>query len=183
MSSKYEKFEDVDTGSIDHDLYPVNQTTLSSQSDLTDTVEIIINPLSSSTVSQPTASNSVASNHSDWKVTTNGDVEHKVHSLSSPARSSELPIKSSQSNYETYQEYPEDEEQLSPLQKRLRHRLEHVVFRVLSLLLILIDCTILIAQLANPFLTDSEQKLFDTISAMFAVYFCIEITLRIFARG
>jgi hypothetical protein len=159
MSSKYEKFEDVDTGATDK----VDHS--APQSSAPHSIEIIVNRSSKGT------------SLSDTPIA----VRSKGRDLEQATGTPSSLIKAT--NDDTYEEYPADEQQLSPLQNRLRHHLEHVLFRVLSLVLILIDCTILIAQLANPFLSDQEQKMFDFVSLLFAAYFCIEITLRIFARG
>ena len=78
-------------------------------------------------------------------------------------------------------EYKDDIDELT-FRERLRTFIEHLHFRLFSLILIITDCTLLIIDIAsNP--TENEQKVFDALAMTFVTYFIIELAARIYSQG
>lgn len=71
---------------------------------------------------------------------------------------------------------------ISPFQYQLKRVVEHLLFRVFSLLLIIIDLCVLIADLATE-KKSQEEKAYDITALCFVCYFILEVALRLTAKG
>ncbi|CAL1281103.1 unnamed protein product, partial [Larinioides sclopetarius] len=69
------------------------------------------------------------------------------------------------------------------IQFQLRQIVEHLIFRVFSLLLILADISVLIAALAMSNKTKMQEKAFEVTALCFVCYFLFEVSIRIAAKG
>lgn len=69
------------------------------------------------------------------------------------------------------------------LQFQLRQIVEHLIFRVFSLLLIVADISVLIAALALTDKSEKRDKAFEITALCFVCYFLIEVFIRILAKG
>ncbi|GIY56003.1 phosphatidylinositol-3,4,5-trisphosphate 3-phosphatase, partial [Caerostris extrusa] len=69
------------------------------------------------------------------------------------------------------------------IQFQLKRIVEHLIFRVFSLLLILADISILITALALTNKTEKQDKAFEITALCFVCYFLLEVFFRIAAKG
>lgn len=66
---------------------------------------------------------------------------------------------------------------------KLRRIIEHLLFRLFGLCLILADCIILIIDLSIGEKPSAQQEAFDVVALIFVMYFVAEVSLRIYAKG
>ncbi|XP_035206861.1 phosphatidylinositol 3,4,5-trisphosphate 3-phosphatase TPTE2-like isoform X2 [Stegodyphus dumicola] len=80
-------------------------------------------------------------------------------------------------------EIEETDNDIGFIQFQLKRIIEHLIFRVFSLLLILTDICVLIAALAMTDKTDDQDKAFEVTALCFVCYFLFEVFLRVLAKG
>lgn len=204
MSSKYEKFDDSDNDFATTELRDVTTTTHSGHKspfnngrikngfDTIDSidvcaVEIVTNPLTNGPALTDAA---VIDARTGVQIVGSGggapSLAHESHDVDLEGKSdlrTDVQQRPPSSTLTRYLEFPEELDQLTPLQKTLRFYLEHVIFRLVSMLLILADFALQIGDLTNPYKSFSDQIWFDTVAFLFVTYFCVEIVLRIYAKG
>ncbi|XP_023210250.1 phosphatidylinositol 3,4,5-trisphosphate 3-phosphatase TPTE2-like [Centruroides sculpturatus] len=76
-----------------------------------------------------------------------------------------------------------EKEVIGELQYKLRRVVEHLIFRVFGLLLIIIDISVLIADLFITDKSEDEQLAYELVAVCFVCVFVLEVCLRIFAKG
>lgn len=64
---------------------------------------------------------------------------------------------------------------------KLYRAVNHLLFRLITLLLILADCLLTVIDLSIQKKTDHLQNVFDSIALLLVIIFVAEITLRIYA--
>ncbi len=94
---------------------------------------------------------------------------------------SSLESNGSKTEYNSFPSYATSPDELSS-QEKLRNFIEHLFFRFFSLIIILIDCTVLVIDISTE-KEPHEQSVFDFFAIVFVLYFCIELSVRIYAQG
>lgn len=69
------------------------------------------------------------------------------------------------------------------LQHRVKRVVEHLAFRIFGLVLIIVDISVLIADLCIVDKTSKEELAYEIVALCFVSYFVLEILLRIYAKG
>lgn len=76
-----------------------------------------------------------------------------------------------------------DKEVIGELQYKLRKIVEHLIFRIFGLLLIITDISVLIADLVITDKSENEKLAYELVAVCFVCIFVLEVCLRIFAKG
>lgn len=84
--------------------------------------------------------------------------------------------------YEGFPEYKGSPSELT-FREKMRFFLEHIIFRLFSLFVIIVDCTLLIIDLASSNMSLHEKQVYDYMALIFVSYFCVELIARIYAQG
>ena len=59
----------------------------------------------------------------------------------------------------------------------------NIFFRILTLVLIITDCALIVADVAIYSKAAHEQTIYDSLAVLFAILFCVEVSMRIYAVG
>ena len=62
---------------------------------------------------------------------------------------------------------------------RVRNVIEHIAFRIFTLLMIIVDVIVVILDIANA----GNTEALDLIAVIICTYFLLEILVRVFAKG
>ncbi|RWS30731.1 phosphatidylinositol triP phosphatase-like protein, partial [Leptotrombidium deliense] len=79
------------------------------------------------------------------------------------------------------EEFPEYNETDVPFREKVRRKVEHIIFRLFTVVLIITDCILLIVDIAivdKP----NEQEIFDILALSFVSFFVLEVCVRIYAH-
>lgn len=167
MASKYEKFDDGDpesglTGGGEEEKRPSVPTLEVEQLTLRTAVEPRLQ-------TQPSRSLRTNSEALDNAINAVGSLESSTNS------------NGSKTEYNSFPSYATSPDELS-FQEKFRNFLEHLFFRFFSLIVILIDCTILVIDIATN-KSPQEQAVYDFFAITFLLYFCLELSARIYSQG
>lgn len=87
---------------------------------------------------------------------------------------------SNEEQFESFPSYNEDKSQLTT-QEKLRHFIEQLYFRLFSLILIVIDCTLVVIDISAQ-QSPTEKRIFNAIAMTFVSYFLLELAARVYAQ-
>ena len=62
---------------------------------------------------------------------------------------------------------------------RIRNVIEHIAFRIFTLLMIIVDVIVVILDIADA----GNTEALDVVAVIICTYFLLEICVRIFAKG